>query len=79
MAQDLSDVLEIRFAVEETAQWLIALAVFKRILVQVPASTWQHTAFCNSSSEGSDAFFWFLRVPGTHSAQTYMQVKHSYT
>lgn len=34
---------------------------------------------CNSSFQGSDAFFWPLRVLHAHSTQTFKQAKYPYT
>lgn len=31
---------------------------------------------CNSSSRGSEALFWPLKIPGIYKMHTYTQVKH---
>ena len=49
-------------AAGEMAQWLKALVVLAKDLVQFPAPPWWLRTICNSSSWGSD----LMRTPGTH-------------
>jgi hypothetical protein len=55
------------------------LLLLQRTWVQFSAPTWWFTTVYNSSSRGSDALLWPLRVLHSHGTQTYMQAKHSYT
>lgn len=55
--------------------WLRTLAA----LPGNPSFTPSTQTICNSSSSGSDTFFWHLRALNTDGAWTYVQAKHLYT
>lgn len=58
------------------AQWSRAMAAAAEDPESVPSTHKAAHKVCNSSSGGSEALLWPLKVPSTYKVQTYTQVKH---